>query len=137
MRTPAVTCTTATRLRDLARIMRDRNVGSVLVMDEVGYLAGIVTDRDLAVRGFAEGRSPDVTVDEVMTRDLATVSIHADIADAGAIMSKRDVRRLPVVDEQDQPHGVISLDDLVRQVGRETNTLVDTILQQTSHLAAW
>lgn len=111
--------------------MRDRNVGCVVVVDEIGYLAGIVTDRDLALRGLAEGHSADIPIDKVMTRDVATVSVHADVTDAAAIMTKRRVRRLPAVDEQDHPHGVVTLDDLVRHLGVEADALVDTIILQT------
>ena len=116
--------------------MRDRNVGSVLVLDQVGYLAGIVTDRDLALRGLGDGRSPDVIVELVMSRDVATVSIHADVADAAAIMAKRVVRRLPVVDEQDVPHGVVARDDLVRHLGHEADALADTVVLQATGLGS-
>jgi CBS domain-containing protein len=116
--------------------MRDRSVGSVVVIDQVGYLAGIVTDRDLAVRGLGEGRSADVPVAQIMTRDVATVSVHADISDAASIMAKRMVRRLPVVDELDHPHGVLTLDDLVRHLGVEADALVDFIVLQTRNPAS-
>jgi signal-transduction protein with cAMP-binding, CBS, and nucleotidyltransferase domain len=135
MHSPPVICPTWATLGQVARLMRDRNVGSVLLTDRVGYLAGIVTDRDLAIRGMGEGRSADVTVDHVMTRDLATVSVHADVSDAAAIMSKRRVRRLPVVDEQDHPHGMVTLDDLMRRLGTDADALADTIITQTSGIA--
>lgn len=131
MHTPAVTCPSWATLGQVARLMRDRNVGCVVVVDEIGYLAGIVTDRDLALRGLAEGHSADIPIDKVMTRDVATVSVHADVTDAAAIMTKRRVRRLPAVDEQDHPHGVVTLDDLVRHLGVEADALVDTIILQT------
>ena len=114
--------------------MRDRNVGSVLVLDQIGYLAGIVTDRDLALRGLGEGRSPDIPVEQVMTRDVATVMLQADIDTAASIMAKRMIRRLPVVDEEDRPHGVITLDDLLRHLGTETGALADTLARQAAHL---
>lgn len=134
MHTPAVTCPASTTLGEVARTMRDRNVGSVLVVDQIGYLAGIVTDRDLAVRGMGAGLSADVTVDRVMTRDVATVSVHGDSSDAAGVMTKHMVRRVPVVDEQDRPHGVVTLDDLVRYLGTEADALADTIILQTARL---
>lgn len=136
MHTPAVTCTTTTTLGEVARLMRDRNVGSVLVLDQIGYLAGIVTDRDLAVRGMGAGRSGDVSVELVMTRDVATVSLRADVADAVSIMAKHVVRRLPVVDEDDRPHGVVTFDDVVRHLGTETDALADMVIMQASRLAS-
>ena len=134
MRTPVVTCQSSRTLGEVARLMRDRNVGSVLVIDKIGYLAGIVTDRDLAVRGLGGGRSADVPVDQVMTRDVATVSIHADVSDAASMMAKRTVRRIPVVDEHDRAHGMVTLDDLVRHLGTEADALSDTILMQARNL---
>ena len=104
------------------------------MIDKIGYLAGIVTDRDLAVRGLGGGRSADVAVDQVMTRDVATVSIHADVSDAASIMAKRTVRRIPVVDEHDRAHGMVTLDDLVRHLGTEADALSDTILMQARNL---
>ena len=135
MRTPAVTCRSSMTLGEVARLMQDRNVGSVLVIDKIGYLAGIVTDRDLAVRGLGGGRSADVQVDQVMTRDVATVSIHADVSDAASIMAKRSVRRVPVVDEHDQPHGIVTLDDLLRHLGTEADALSDTVLMQSRNVS--
>jgi CBS domain-containing protein len=84
---------------------------------------------------MGEGRTSDVAVDLVMSRDVATISVHADASDAAGIMAKRMVRRLPVVDEDDRPHGVVTLDDLVRRLGTETDALADTVLLQSTHLA--
>lgn len=136
MHTPVVTCPPTATLGETARLMRDRNVGSVLVLDAVGYLAGIVTDRDLAVRGLGESRSADVATELVMSRDVATVSLHTDVSDAAAIMAKRGVRRLPVVDEQGSPHGIVTLDDLVRRLGTEADAVADTVIVQAARLAS-
>ncbi len=137
MHTPPVTCPASTPVRDVARMMADHNVGSILVIDHVGYLAGIVTDRDLALRCLGEGQSADVAVEDVMTRSVATISLHADVSDAAAIMAKRSVRRLPVVDERDHPHGVVTLDDLVRHLGVEADALADTVIVQTRSFTSW
>lgn len=134
MHTPAVTCRPSATIGEVARMMRERNVGSVVVVDGIGYLAGIVTDRDVAVRGAGEGRSADMAVEEIMTRDVATVLVRADVSTAASIMAKRRVRRLPVVDEDDTPHGVVAFDDLVRHLGQETDSLVDTVIRQTTNV---
>jgi signal-transduction protein with cAMP-binding, CBS, and nucleotidyltransferase domain len=132
MHSPAVTCGVTTSLRDVAQLMARRNVGSVIVLDQIGYLAGIVTDRDLAVRGMGEGRSGDVAVETVMTRDVATVLPNVDVTTAGAIMTKHGVRRLPVVDDEGTPHGMVTLDDLMRQLSRDSDALADTLLGQSA-----
>lgn len=134
MHTPVVTCASTARLGEVARLMRDRNVGAVLVIDQIGYLAGIVTDRDLAVRGLGAGRSADIEVETVMTRDVATTTLGADVSDAVSIMAKHAVRRLPVVDEQDRPHGMVTFDDVIRHLGSETDALADMVIRQASQL---
>ena len=134
MHTPPVTCESTASLREVARLMRDRNVGSVLVVDQIGYLAGIVTDRDIAIRGMAEGRTADSTVEHVMARDVATIDLHADVSDAASVMAKRTVRRLPVVDQDDRPHGVLTFDDLVRHLSVENDALADLVILQATHL---
>jgi signal-transduction protein with cAMP-binding, CBS, and nucleotidyltransferase domain len=136
MHTPAVTCRPDATIADVARLMRDRNVGSVVVVDDVGYLAGIVTDRDVALRGVGEGRSGDLAVEHIMSRNVATIPLQADASNAAAIMAKRSVRRLPVVDENDTPHGMLALDDLVRQLGREADAVADTVILQAANLSS-
>jgi signal-transduction protein with cAMP-binding, CBS, and nucleotidyltransferase domain len=135
MHTPAVTCAPSTPLREVARLMERHRVGSVVVIDNVGEAAGIVTDRDIVLRGVARGRSADVPVDSVMTRDVASVDVHADIADAAAMMMKRRVRRLPVTDEIGHAHGLVALDDLVRHVGRETDMVTELLAAQSASAA--
>jgi signal-transduction protein with cAMP-binding, CBS, and nucleotidyltransferase domain len=130
MHTPAVTCTPTATVGDAARLMASRNVGCVIVIDAVGEVAGIVTDRDITVRGVAEGRSADIPVQEVMTRNVATVDPTVDAADAAATMMKRRVRRLPVVDIHGHVHGLVALDDLIRNVARQADETSDVVFAQ-------
>lgn len=134
MHTPAVTCRPENTVGEVARMMKDRRVGSVVVIDRVGEVAGIVTDRDIALRCVAEGRSADIAVEEIMTRDVATVDPHADIDAAAKTMLARSVRRLPVVDEFGTAHGMVALDDLVRLAGRQADELGDLLRDQASAL---
>jgi signal-transduction protein with cAMP-binding, CBS, and nucleotidyltransferase domain len=134
MHTPAVTCTSTTTVSAVARLMATRNVGSIIVIDAVGEVAGIVTDRDIAIRGVAQGRSGDIAVEMLMTRNVASIEPGADIADAAATMMKRRVRRLPVVDDRGHAHGVVALDDIVRNVTRQADEIGDLLLAQTSQL---
>ena len=96
---------------DAARIMREADVGAVIVLEE-GGVSGIVTDRDIAVRAVGEGRDPArTTVGEVCSRDLATVESSRPVEDAIGLMRERGLRRLPVV-EEGRPVGIVSLGDL-------------------------
>ena len=96
---------------DAARIMREADVGAVIVLEE-GAVAGIVTDRDIAVRAVGEGRDPaQTTIGEICSHDLATVESSQPVEEAVRLMRERSLRRLPVV-EQGRPVGIVSLGDL-------------------------
>lgn len=97
--------------RAAARVIRDHDVGAVLVLDD-GDLHGIVTDRDLAVRLVADGRDAEsTTVGEIASRDPTAVESDASIDEAVGLMRERALRRLPVV-EHGTPVGIVSLGDL-------------------------
>lgn len=134
MHTPVVSTTCHATMREACELMRSRNVGCLVVVDDLGYLAGIVTDRDVALRGVAEGRSGAASVEAVMSRDVATVSPSADVSAAQTTMQKRGVRRLPVTDDMWRPHGMISVDDIVRSVGDELDKVADTVSAQTTRV---
>lgn len=95
-----------------AQIMRDADVGDVIVTDE-GRLGGILTDRDITVRAVADGRDPTTTnVEEITTEEVVAVTPDTDIQEAERLMAQYAVRRLPVVDG-DRPVGIVSLGDIV------------------------
>jgi CBS domain-containing protein len=108
---------------EAARIMRDEDIGDVIVLAD-GQVTGIVTDRDIVMRGVAEGRDAGSTsVGEVSTTGIETVHPGQSIDDAVRLMRAHDVRRLPVTDGG-RPVGIISLGDLA--VEREPDsTLAD------------
>jgi signal-transduction protein with cAMP-binding, CBS, and nucleotidyltransferase domain len=135
MHTPVVSCAPTATVREVGVLMAQRHVGSVVIIDQVGEVAGIVTDRDIVLRGVAQGRSGDIQVDTVMTRNVATIDPGADVADAAATMMKRRVRRIPVVDRLGHAHGVVTLDDLVRGMGRQADEVSDVLLSQSSTYA--
>lgn len=101
-----------TTLNNAAKVMRDRKIGDVLVLREDGSLCGLVTDRDLVVRGLAEGLDPGSTaIEEICNHDPVTVSSDQSADEAVKLMRERNIRRLPVVDGGDLV-GIISLGDL-------------------------
>jgi CBS domain-containing protein len=99
---------------EVARIMRDRRIGDVLVTDEDGALCGIVTDRDIVVRAVAVGLPLDRTkVSEICSEDLVRVDASASIEEIIRIMREHAIRRVPVV-HGDKPIGIVSIGDLAR-----------------------
>jgi len=129
MTTNVRTVTPDASVVDAARIMRDEDTGSVPVVDD-GRVAGIVTDRDIVLRGVADGR--DVTaldVREVCSSDPVTVEPGRDLDEALRLMAQHQVRRLPVVDG-DRLVGVLAQADVARATDdRATGALVDDISQ--------
>lgn len=111
MTTDPMTCSASTSVADAARLMRDRDIGDVLIGDG-GQLRGIITDRDIVVRCVAEGRDCAlVNISDVCSGELVTVTPDTDLDIAVQRMREMAVRRLPVV-EDGRPVGIVSIGDL-------------------------
>ncbi|MHA6510910.1 CBS domain-containing protein [Tessaracoccus sp. Z1128] len=130
MTTPAETLAPTATLTEAARQLRDLNVGSLPILDG-DHLAGVVTDRDIVVRGIAEGLDPSsATVAEVATGDVVTVDVDDDAEKVAGIMGQRQVRRVPVVDGG-RLVGVIAQADVARDLdARTTGDVVEDISQR-------
>lgn len=104
--------------------MAARNVGTLVIVDGAGRPAGILTDRDLALRVVGLGRDPNaVTVGEVMTRDPATVIEDAPIEQSLETMRRHGVRRLLVVRPDGRLAGILSLDDVLELLVEEFRSM--------------
>jgi signal-transduction protein with cAMP-binding, CBS, and nucleotidyltransferase domain len=107
---PVILDTSAT-VTDAARQMRDRGIGDVLVQNGQS-LCGIITDRDLVVRGTAEGKDPNQqSLGDLCSQELATLDVEASLDDAVTLMKDRAIRRVPIL-ESGTPVGIVSLGDL-------------------------
>jgi CBS domain-containing protein len=106
-------------LFEAATAMRDRNIGDVLV-ERDGTLCGIVTDRDIVVRGLAEGNDPgELTLGDIATTDLHSVSPDDDVETVVSKMERSAVRRIPVVD-RGRAVGILSIGDLAEDRDRSS-----------------
>ena len=93
--------------------MRDLNVGALPVCGSQDKLVGIITDRDIAVRGVAEGCAPSGTkVSDCMTPDIIFCFENQDVGEAANLMEERQVRRVAVLNEHKRLVGIVSLGDL-------------------------
>jgi|RhiMethySRZTD1v2_1073278.scaffolds.fasta_scaffold2308869_1 CBS domain-containing protein len=97
---------------EAARAMETEDVGALPVIAEDGRLAGIVTDRDLAIRVLGAGRSAETPVGQVISEELVTVGTDDSLQGAMDLMARHQVRRLPVVDDDGQLIGMLALADL-------------------------
>lgn len=110
-----------------ARLMRDYSVRTI-VITENKHPVGILTDRDIAMRIVAETRDPEKTlIKEVMSARLITVRESASIGDGIRIMRGRGIRRLPVVDDDGNLAGIVTLDDLIDLLAEEMSALAGLI----------
>ena len=100
--------------QEAARFMVSTDAGSIPVT-EGDRLIGMITDRDIAVRGVAEGRGPDTPVRDLMTDGIVCAGIDEDVDTVAQKMSDAQVRRLPVVDGEQKLCGIVSLGDLARE----------------------
>jgi CBS domain-containing protein len=109
---------------EAARAMRDSNIGDILVTEQ-GRICGVVTDRDIIVRGVAEGHDvSSLTLGDICSRQLTTLSPMDSVDDAVQLMREKALRRLPVVDGG-KAVGIVSLGDLA--LTQNPNSMLGTI----------
>ena len=126
------------RIDEVARRMRERHVGSVIVVPRIGGRTpvGVLTDRDIVVEVLAAGLDyRTVTVGEVMTREPATVREDDDVVDALRIMRTYGVRRLPVLSRSGALAGIVAIDDLLGFFAGQVEDLVRAIGREQSQEA--
>ena len=111
-----VTALPSTSVRQVAELMRERNVGSIVLVDEDGSLAGFVTDRDLALGALTDGRDPGDPVDAHSSSPIVTAEPGMTVEKAAELMVHHGIRRLPIVDAG-RLTGIVTLDDLAVRTG--------------------
>jgi CBS domain-containing protein len=109
--------------RQLSKLMRNKGIGSVVVVKD-GFPVGVVTERDLVHRVLAEGRDPDkCDADQVCTKPVVAISIYGDVDMAVDLMNEYGIRRLVVVDQKDKVVGVLTTDDIAKNLRAMTEEL--------------
>jgi CBS domain-containing protein len=115
MTSDPVTLPPSATLVEAALAMRGADTGDVVITLE-GQARGIVTDRDIVIRGVAEGLNPaETTLSDVVSEQVVCLTADQSVDEAVQLMRELAVRRLPVVDEEDQLVGIVSLGDLARE----------------------
>ncbi|MEJ2911916.1 DUF294 nucleotidyltransferase-like domain-containing protein [Pseudoalteromonas sp. C12FD-1] len=135
-----VTLSTQTTIQDVAKVMTEEAVSSVLVTDldkpisddpeeDDGQIVGIITDRDIRTKVVAQGLGLDVTADKIMSTNLVLLDSNAYVFEAVLAMLRDNLHHLPVVQKR-RPIGVISLSDILRYESQSSLLLVRGILAQ-------
>ncbi|MFC3748760.1 CBS domain-containing protein [Paenibacillus sp. GCM10012306] len=131
-----VTVTQKDNIYEVAVKMKDNGTGFIPVVDSESsnQLIGVITDRDLVIRGYAAKHSGSTAVETVMSRDLRTVTEDTSVDEAAEIMAAGQIRRLPVVNGK-KLIGIVSIGDLaVRNIfADEAGEALSSISQQTLH----
>jgi CBS domain-containing protein len=127
-------CTPDATARDAASLMKDNDCGSIPVVDqlETRRLVGTITDRDLVVRGLADNKGPDARIRELMTIEPITAGPDDEVEIIREVMVARQVRRVPVVDENGAVVGIVAQADLAREDGAASNQEVGRIVEAIS-----
>lgn len=131
-----VCCLPSDTVQKAAQLMKNEDVGPIPVVDAepTRKLIGIVTDRDLAIRVVAEGRDPrTTTVQQVMTTSAISCTADDDVRGALNAMEENQIRRIPVVDDNDRLIGIIAQADIATRINEPEKTaeLVEEISKVT------
>jgi signal-transduction protein with cAMP-binding, CBS, and nucleotidyltransferase domain len=114
-----VTIAPTAAISEAAYLMMNEDVGALVVVDGDTRPVGMITDRDLVVSAMAEGVNPEeITVEEIMTKELVTVDEDTDIFEMLSVLSENSIRRLPVT-RVGRLKGIVSVDDLIVVVATE------------------
>ncbi|PYQ25857.1 MAG: CBS domain-containing protein [Acidobacteria bacterium] len=108
------------RVQEAARIMKEKDTGVVPVVDGNRKVVGLITDRDIVVRGLADGKDcANMSVKELMTKHVRSVREDEPVDKVLTLMSSAEVRRVPVVNNRDELVGIISLGDIAVETNKD------------------
>ena len=130
-------CSPESTAREAARMMRENDCGCVPVVEgQSKRVVGVVTDRDIACRGVAEGKGPETPVREIMSKDPQCCHPGDDIAGVEQIMMRAQVRRVPVVDAKGNCVGMIAQADLALNDEAANDSEIGRVVERISEPAS-
>ncbi len=129
-RSEVVSARPDTRVSEIVRMRKARNVGSVVIAEQ-GKPVGIIKDRDVLLRILAEERDPEaIAVSDVMTRDLTVFPANFGVHEAVQRLEGKWFRRVPLVDESGRLRGILSIDDLMALLSLEMTSILGVVRKQ-------
>ncbi|MDQ3634037.1 MAG: CBS domain-containing protein [Acidobacteriota bacterium] len=125
-------------LQDVAKLLRDNDIGILpIVEDGTNKLVGLVTDRDIVVRAVADGKSvTETNVSDVMTTELFTAKPDDFAFEAVRTMGNKQVRRVPIVDDEGVLQGIVSMADVALEMEDEKE-IAETLEEISTGKAFW
>ncbi len=118
-------------VRTGARLMEQRGIGAVVVVDEAGAPLGIVTDRDIVRKALRRGRDPEATrLGEIMSEDVFTMWEGAPLVQAFRRMRQEGLRRIIVMDDENHLRGILTVDDVMPIIAAQLGAVGDVITAQ-------
>lgn len=117
-------------LEEVTQMLEEENVGSIVVTED-DKPVGMITDRDAALTIHTHDDVGSVSVEEIMTADPVTIHEDDDPLTISEAIKEHNVRRFPIVDDNDELTGIATLDDLVATIGEELDNIADTIEAQS------
>ena len=134
---PAITCDVNDDLNVPAKLMWDHDCGVILVVRGDGKLEGVITDRDICMAAYTQGRSLDqILVNSVMAKHVVLAQMDQKLGEVERMMAEHQVRRIPVVDEDNRPVGLLSLNDLALESVEPDTRLKNGVANVAHTLAA-
>jgi len=131
-----LTCYTTTPIHEVARILRDEDIGALPVINNEGRLEGIVTDRDLIVKGLTSNADDaSIKAEDCMSTDLYMASKNDRVVDVIRRMGDHQVRRVPVIDSRNRLVGIIAMADLATQTSKDRE--LGEAFEEISKPASW
>jgi CBS domain-containing protein len=130
------TVSPSTTLKDAAAIMAKKGIGFLLIGED-DQLKGTVTDRDIVLRAVAEGKNLEsTTVGDVLTGELLYCKADQDVDQVAQNMSEKQVRRMPVVNEDKRLVGVVSIGDMAQALNKEeVGRILEGVTSEGRHAA--
>lgn len=133
---PAVSCHANESLNVAAALMWDHDCGAIAVVNDDGKLVGVITDRDICMATYTQGRPlHEILVNHAMSKHVVAAHPQNSLEDLEGLMATHKIRRIPVIDGEGRPIGIVSLNDLARE-SAQPDTKVKNAAQKVLHTLA-
>jgi len=132
MSSPALTCGASDSLNDAARVMWEHDCGVVPVVNDEGRLVGIITDRDICMAAYTHGGAiGSIPISDAMAKQVYWCHADQSLEAAERLMKDKQIRRIPIVDKEHRPVGMVSLNDIARRAEVQAGDGLSRELTQT------